>query len=92
MKKWKAIPANAHAVWLVVNEEWEGPRWTEPVAVLYAGDTTEEDARLMAAAPDMLEALRGLLSITVDPALTEPEQREEVRAALAAINAAEGEA
>ena len=49
------------------------------------------NARLIAAAPKLLCALKGLLSLTVDPALTAPEQRDEVRAALQAIVAAEGE-
>ena len=48
------------------------------------------NADLIAAAPDLLDALHGLLSITVDGSLTAPEQRDEVRAARDAIAKAMG--
>ena len=45
---------------------------------------------LEADADRLAEALRGLLSITVDPTLLAPEQREEVKGARAALAAYEG--
>jgi hypothetical protein len=36
------------------------------IASVY-GDTTEANARLIAAAPELLEALRRVLSLTADP-------------------------
>ena len=45
---------------------------------------------LKADADRLAEALTGLLSITVDPTLLAPEQREEVKGARAALAAYEG--
>jgi hypothetical protein len=61
----------------------------EQHAIDRRGDVTEQAARLIAAAPDLLLALQSLLAVTEEPALDELDNRQDI--ARAAIAKATGE-
>ena len=87
MKEWRVALVDDDT--FVEESVQDGPY--RPIAALLPNTDLVTAACLITAAPELLEALRGLLSITVDPTLTAPEQREEVRAASQAIERAEAD-
>lgn len=56
------------------------------------GPVTEANARLIAAAPDMLEALEGMVEMATHHMMEPEERRERLRNARAAIAKARGQA
>lgn len=82
---WEKEPEAGRGAWIKgANDEW---------AALACGDTDESaraNAHLIAAAPDLLEALRVLLAyLPADEDAVDPQQHAALRAARAAIAKAE---
>ncbi len=78
MVKW-VVTANSHDLWVSTGPTWDAEHDAEALA----------NARLIAAAPELLEALRGLLNRANDE-LADPEDVVEISAARAAIARATG--
>lgn len=88
----KIVAVDVKPDWADIDEDFADERVT--VVDLFGamgGDDTSADARLIAAAPELLAALAGMIEMATHHAMDDGEKRAILKAARAAIAKAKGE-